>query len=67
VVDTFQVTTPDEQIRRIQLKAVQFGNDDMVVARIALDKSFVPAVVTPGSRDSRELGIRVFHVFIEPQ
>jgi hypothetical protein len=67
VVDTFQVTTADEQIRRIQLKAVQFGNDDMVVARISLDKSFVPAMVTPGSRDSRELGIRVFHVFIEPQ
>ncbi|MEI6668763.1 MAG: hypothetical protein WCP29_11460 [Acidobacteriota bacterium] len=67
VVDTFQVTTTDEQIRRIALKAAQFGNDDMVVARISLDQSFVPAMASPGSRDSRELGIRVFHAFIEPQ
>jgi len=67
VVDTFQVTSPDEQIRRVALKAAQFGNDDMVVARIVLDKTFVPAQVTPGSRDNRELGIRVFHAFIEPQ
>ena len=67
VIDTFQVSTSDEQIRRIPLKAAQFGNDDMVVARISLDKSFVPAMITPGSRDSRELGIRVFHAFIEPQ
>lgn len=67
VVDTFQVATADEQIRRVALKAAQFGSDDMVVARIAVDKSFVPALVTPGSRDSRELGIRVFHAFVEPQ
>jgi hypothetical protein len=67
VVDTFQIATSDEQIRRIVLKAAQFGNDDMVVARISLDQSFVPALVTAGSRDSRELGIRVFHAFIEPQ
>jgi hypothetical protein len=67
VVDTFLVATADQQIRRIQLKAAQFGNDDMVVARISLDKSFVPSLVTPGSHDIRELGIRVFHAFIEPQ
>lgn len=66
-VDTFQVNSSDEQIRRIPLTAAQFGTSDMVVARIALDKSFVPAQVTPGSKDNRELGIRVFHAFIEPQ
>ena len=65
VVDTFQVTSPDEQIRRIALKAAQFGDDEMVTMRIALDKSFVPALVTPGSKDPRELGIRVFHAFVE--
>jgi len=66
-VDTFQVTSAEEQIRKIPLTAAQFGKDDMVVARIALDKAFVPAQVTPGSKDNRELGIRVFHAFIEPQ
>ena len=64
-VDTFQVATPEEQIRRIALKEAQFGADEMVTMRIALDKSFVPALVTPGSTDPRELGLRVFHVFVE--
>ncbi|MCX6552336.1 MAG: hypothetical protein NTY02_15260 [Acidobacteria bacterium] len=67
VVDTFQVTTPDEGIRRISLKAAQFGADDMVVLRLSVDKTFVPALVKPGSKDIRELGVRVFHAFIEPQ
>jgi len=67
VLDTFQVSTPDEAIRKIAIKSAQFGPDDVVVLRVAVDKTFVPALVTPGSRDPRELGIRVFHAFIEPQ
>jgi len=66
-VDTFQVTTADEGIRKLALKAAQFGPDDVVLMRLAVDKTFVPALARPGSRDSRELGIRVFHAFIEPQ
>jgi hypothetical protein len=39
----------------------------MVDLRIAVDKTFVPMQVTGGaSRDPRELGVRVFHAFIEP-
>ena len=67
VVDTFQVTGTDEVIRRVALKAAQFGDDDMVTIRIALDKTFVPALAKAGSKDVRELGIRVFHAFVEPQ
>jgi hypothetical protein len=67
VIDTFQVTTPDEAIRKIPIKSAQFGPGDVVMIRIAVDKTFVPALVKPGSRDSRELGIRVFHAFVEPQ
>lgn len=67
VVDSFKVSTPEEAIRRIALKAEQFGADDMVGLRISVDKTFVPALAKPGSRDSRELGIRVFHAFVEPQ
>jgi hypothetical protein len=67
VIDTFSVSTPDEAIRKIAIKAAQFGPDDVVMIRVAVDKTFVPALVKPGSRDSRELGIRVFHAFVEPQ
>jgi hypothetical protein len=67
VLDTFPVSTPDEAIRKIAIKAAQFGPDDVVMVRVSVDKTFVPALVRPGSRDSRELGIRVFHAFVEPQ
>lgn len=67
VIDTFQVSTPDEAIRKIPIKSAQFGPNDVVMIRIAVDKTFVPALAQPGSRDSRELGIRVFHAFVEPQ
>ena len=66
-IDTFQVATADEGIRKIALKAAQFGSEDVVVCRISVDKTFVPALAAKGSRDSRELGIRVFHAFVEPQ
>jgi len=67
VVDTFQVTGTDQLIRRVSLKAAQFGEDEMVTIRIAVDKTFVPALAKAGSKDVRELGIRVFHAFVEPQ
>ena len=67
VVDTFQVTGTDESIRRVALTAAQFGEDEMATIRIVLDKTFVPALAKPGSKDDRELGIRVFHAFVEPQ
>jgi hypothetical protein len=65
IVDTFQVTGTDEMIRRVGLTAAQFGDDEMVTIRIALDKTFVPALANTGSKDVRELGIRVFHAFVE--
>lgn len=67
VVDTFQVTGPDQMIRRVPVKAAQFGEDEMVTIRIAVDKTFVPALAKAGGKDIRELGIRVFHAFVEPQ
>ena len=67
VVDTFTIERPDEALRTIDLKAAQFGSDDMVQLRLSVDQTFVPALRTPGSGDSRELGIRVFHPVIEPQ
>ena len=67
VIDTFQVSGAEEAIRKVALKAAQFGTEDVVVCRISVDKTFVPSVVKPGSKDTRELGIRVFHAFVEPE
>jgi hypothetical protein len=35
---------------------------------VVVDNSFVPAVVSNGaSKDPRELGVRVFHAFVDPR
>ena len=34
---------------------------------ISVDKTFVPAVVNASSKDPRELGVRVFHAFVDPR
>ena len=67
VVDTFTLG-PKPDVRRIPIAASQLGADDKVELKISVDKTFVPAVVTAGGqRDQRELGVRVFHAFVEPQ
>jgi hypothetical protein len=67
VLDTFTLgAKPD--VRRIPISGAQLGAEDKVELRIGVDKTFVPAVVTAGGqRDQRELGVRVFHAFVEPQ
>ena len=42
--------------------AAQLGAGDMAELTIEVDQTFVP-----GGGDTRELGIRVFHAFIEPK
>jgi hypothetical protein len=44
------------------ISAAQFGQGEMVEMAIEVDKTF-----KPGGSDSRELGIRVYHAFIEPK
>jgi hypothetical protein len=39
----------------------------MAEVRLLVDKTFVPALTGPaGGNDQRELGIRVFHAFVDP-
>jgi len=67
-VDTVTITPKHEIIHRTQIPAAALGTGDMAEVRLVVDKTFVPALM-PGSnnRDNRELGIRVFHAFIEPR
>jgi len=66
-IDTFQVAGTQQDIRRIPIKAAQFGADDLVEIRLGLDRTFVPALAGGESRDPRDLGIRVYHAYVEPQ
>ena len=62
-VHTFAVAVTQTDYQ-LPLTAADFGTDDEVVMTIAVDKTFVPARVHKG-RDHRELGVRVFNVFLE--
>jgi hypothetical protein len=67
-VETLQVTPRVEQLQRLQLSSAQLGTADMVDITLDVDKTWVPALVpSANSRDPRELGIRVFHAFVEPR
>jgi hypothetical protein len=68
VIDDFSLTTRDEVIRKVPVSAAQFGAGETVDLTIKVDPSFVPALVpAANSKDPRELGVRVFHVFVEPR
>jgi hypothetical protein len=63
-----QVEAADAPVHRIALPASQLGAADMVEIRLVADRTFVPAL-EPGSSsgDTRELGVRVFHAFVQPR
>lgn len=67
VVDQFELTPKNELLRRIPLKADQMGTAEMAEVQVSVDKTFVPMEISGGaSKDPRELGVRVFHAFIQP-
>jgi hypothetical protein len=67
VIDQFVIEPKKELIRKPLITAAQLGTADVVDIRISVDKSYVPAVITNGAnRDSRELGVRVFHAYMQP-
>jgi hypothetical protein len=64
---TFPVAADDAAVRKVPLTAAQLGSGDMVEIRLVANRTFVPALEA-GTRsgDTRELGIRVFHAFVQP-
>ena len=68
VLDTYPLASNEEVIRRIAVSQAQFGDAENVDVTIEVNQAFVPAQ-TPAAKsaDPRELGIRVFHAFIEPK
>jgi hypothetical protein len=68
VVDQFALSVGRPELRRISLTPQQMGDGDTVDVTVAVDRTFVPASIPQlKSSDSRELGLRVFHVFVEPK
>jgi len=67
VVDEFTLQPKQPELRKIPLKAAQLGSDDLVELVISVDKTYVPATLIAGNKDPRELGVRVFHAYVDPR
>lgn len=68
-IQTIDVTPDaDRVLYKIKLPAALMGEADLSELQVLVDNSFVPMTVTGGtSRDPRELGVRVFHAYVDPR
>jgi hypothetical protein len=64
-IASFAASSADPTLLRIPITAAQLGSTDLSDIRIDLDRTFVPAKLPAGGKDARELGIRVYHAFVE--
>jgi hypothetical protein len=62
VIGTFTADAKDKKLLSFPVTAAQLGSADMSEITLDLSQTF-----SPGSGDNRELGIRVFHAFVEPR
>lgn len=65
VVGQFTATATSQTVHRFPVNAAQLGSADMSELTIEVDKTFIPAKLPSGGKDTRELGIRVYHAFVE--
>lgn len=66
-IATVPVAADDAPVRKFTLTAAQLGLGDMVEVRLVANRTFVPALEAgTKSGDTRELGVRVFHAFVQP-
>jgi hypothetical protein len=61
-IGTFAADSKQTKLVTFPVSAPQFGTREMAEVAIEVDKTF-----KPGGADTRELGIRVFHAFVEPK
>ena len=67
-VDEFTLGVGERTLRRASLKAAQLGDSEMAELQVRVDRSWTPAQVPEArSTDKRELGVRVFHAFVDPR
>ena len=66
MVEQFTLAPDTRVLRKIALPAAGMGAADMAELQITVDKPFVPNEVNPaGSKDARQLGVRVFHAYVD--
>ena len=64
----FVLADKEPVLRKVAIPAAAFGTADTVELTVDAGSTFVPKdVIGSGSQDFRELGVRVFHAFVEPK
>jgi hypothetical protein len=67
-LDSFMVEPGKQELRKIPMKADQLGDGENAELHILVDKTYIPALLpAANSKDPRELGVRVFHAFVDPR
>lgn len=67
-VETLTIEPDTRALYKIKLPGALMGENELSELQVAVDKTFVPNIVSSGAnRDPRELGVRVFHAFIDPR
>jgi hypothetical protein len=68
VLDRFTLADKAPVLRKIAVPSAAFGAADTVELTVDAGSTFVPKnTPAAGSQDQRELGVRVFHAFVEPK
>ncbi len=67
VVTSFPADSAARTLKKIPIAAAQFGTGEMAELRLSVDRTFVPAQSPVGGHDVRELGLEVYHLFVEPK
>ena len=65
VVDAFTLDTNDRVLHQARVGADLLGSADVVELSLEVDQAFVPARTPGAGPDERELGVRVFHLYVE--
>jgi len=67
-IDEFTTTASDPNVtsRTISITAAAWGSRDTAELHLSVDKAYVPNQIVPSSKDSRELGVRVFRAIVVP-
>lgn len=67
LLGTVPVSATEAPVQRLPLPAARLGTADMVELRLVPDRTFVPALEPDANvGDTRELGVRVFNLFVQP-
>lgn len=63
-LETFAADSVDPALHRVAIPAAAMGTGDMAEVHIDVDRTFRPAAGA-GGRDDRDLGVQVYHLFLD--